>query len=351
MYSKRNAFIEIIFSLLGFIVLITILSLYLEYTIFPPVNAGWVKNYRDLTVSSILTLWTIIVAALVYYLGRKDEKYYGFSGWQIITFGIKSWQKRYVAAILFIELIFTLLYIIIWSSAAVVLTIITLLALLLCTFYIVAVSTQSDYLSIQIKELLDAAVSEAAQNDTCRELMTLLRNLDYSKETDVDFLLDILEYCFYPGTGKTEKKKLRILSGSVRFALLSMSPDAAEIFIKNLLLKVNDIDFRTAVIFPVQELQEQDYALEAADMISVTGNTADYGTLLQRMIVCEIWLEGKSNIHWRQPYILEYLNLLGGKLLQQDINNMLDFYLRILAYQHDKPPVQSGLQRIMELQV
>lgn len=361
MYSKKNDFVETMLEFWAFIIFMTAFSMWFKHTVFSYDFGSYRELFQSITISAMLTLWTIIVAVLVYYLGRKDEKFYGFSGWQILSFGMTVWQKRCASVFLFMELIFTLLFIVFWCPAAVVLTVVILLFALACSFYIVAVGTQPEYLNVQIKEMLTAAAIRTTQGDTCRELMTVLRNLDYSREADTDFLLEILEYCFCPaaddGKGDTGDKKsvrkesLWLLYRAVRYALLSMDKDTAEIFIKNFLLKSNDIDLRTVLIFPVQELQEQGLDIKAEELISVIEEEyEDNKKLILRMIVYEIWLEEKRGIHWRNVYIVEYIHLLEDRLMSGDIDEMLAFYMQICAYQNENVTVQNGIQRIMELQ-
>lgn len=155
-------------------------------------------------ISSLLVIWSLIAAILVYYLGRKDEKFYGLSSWEVISNGLCKWEKRIICIILFVELWLCLAAIPADYPITLVCIAVFLLISLAYSFHIVFRGTKPEIITYHLKELLKKSVHNVQKGAECRELDIVLRNIDFSVEEQQDFLLSILKECFYSDVSKNK---------------------------------------------------------------------------------------------------------------------------------------------------
>lgn len=168
----------------------------------------WAEKFfdysEDIMISSLLVIWSLIAAILVYYLGRKDEKFYGLSSWEVISNGLCKWEKRIICIILFVELWLCLAAIPADYPITLVCIAVFLLISLAYSFHIVFRGTKPEIITYHLKELLKKSVHNVQKGAECRELDIVLRNIDFSVEEQQDFLLSILKECFYSDVSKNK---------------------------------------------------------------------------------------------------------------------------------------------------
>lgn len=366
--TKLRVLFGIIPTALGVLNFIGIAVCMIIDHIFNP-EMQWVRRmFRSpddtVMIPSLLALWALIAAILVYYLGRKDETLYGLSGWGIISCCMQTWQKVIVCFALFADLCLSIFLIIKWSPFTSVYIAGFLLLALLYSFYVVAAGTRRDTMLQLVKILLKQEVSHTRQGSDCKELKTVLSSLDYTMEEDVDFLSEILEVCFLPDEycGKEKDKTvvsfetLRGLYRSIRLVIPMMEEKTAVLFVRNLLSETHNLDVWSAVGFPLLELQEQGEGPDIQEVISgLAEDIENFRKLLLRMIVYEIYLEERGKRRWRAMFIEEYVSLLDSVVTRQDIEYMVEFWVQLYEYTREvtgqeKLFTQMELRRVMDLE-
>ncbi len=316
-------------------------------------------------ISALLALWALVMAPLVYYLGRKDESFYGLSNWSVISCHLVIWEKRMICIALFADLCLSIFMIIIWCPITSVCIAVFLLTALAYSLYEIAMGTRSDIMILHLKELLKIKISSVKTGDECEELKMFLRNIDCTKEEDIDFLSEIIRYVFFRDKNdEKEKIPLWMLYRVIYFIIPRMKNNDMQIlFIKNILGQTKELDEQTAVLLPLFEFWESDEAPHIRDILTAIseynyGDEQSYRRLILRMLVYEIYLEEKSFRRWRKIYMYEFTKYLGAPVKQKDIVYMLRFWEQIYEYKRECFKKESNetfftgieMKRILELE-
>lgn len=86
---------------------------------------NWFIDYSPLmdegtVIASLLVVWTFITAVMIFYMERKDQRYYGIRQWEIVSFDMSKCVKRSFFLLFFIELLVLMIapFIKLWITIA-----------------------------------------------------------------------------------------------------------------------------------------------------------------------------------------------------------------------------------------
>lgn len=311
-------------------------------------------NYStELMITSLLAVWAMIAAVLVFYLGKKDENLCGLSCWNIISYRLKRGQRRFICAVLFADLCICIMSIVRPCPITLVGMAVILLTALGYSIYTVIVGTRRDVIIWHLKEKLAEEVKNDGADWECSDLKIVAGNLDYSREEDNDLMLEIIDRCFENTKVKEECEEKEYSALWMLYRLLCFiipkmpDKDLRALFARSLLGRFSDTDIWTVTVFALAELQGQDTAPDILRVAAAIGaDKQRFRELILRLIVYELYLESKTNTCFRDIYITAYIEILGGALARKDIEEMLSFYTQlyksVVSHKGDATGLQPG---------
>ena len=279
-------------------------------------------------ISSLLVVWTFLTAIIIYYLGRKDEKFCGLRNSQVIFGSVHEKKILYMGIIFLAELLLLLFSAIIHLPITLVAFAIILPITTFYVFWMVMQSTDDQVLKLRLKQMIQNSVRK--KNDT---IHSVLLQWDYSQGESLSVLREILKVYFNEIVKNSEawsyKEELEHIR--VVFEKLSDHGEQRKFFkilvgdmAKNGKAKTN-VDVFT--IFLCGGLQySENYAISfCRDLVAAIEENDIRRQLILRGIVYNKYIETCTGKRNRQLVQNELRNLLHEGISKEEQKNTLLF--------------------------
>lgn len=153
---------------------------------------GRLENNASTFIGSLLTIWTVLAAALIFYMEKKEIKLRGIRNWDILTYGISQTVRRWTVAALFSELFLALFLQIIYVRFILPLLGALIFLTLLLVFGIVFEATNEVFIENKLREIIKKEFEKpnAAENSVI--IKKFCASFRDASEDNLDFLISIL---------------------------------------------------------------------------------------------------------------------------------------------------------------
>lgn len=283
---------------------------------------------EGLLISSLLVVWTFLTAIIIYYLGRKDEKFCGLRNSQIIFESVHEKKILYMGMAFFAELLLLLF-------AAIINLPITLVALAvvlpITAFYVLRIvvqSTDDQKLKLKLEQMVRNGVQK--KNNAIHKV---LLQWDYLQWESLGVLREILKVYFdevvkssETWSYKEEMEHIRVI-----FDRLTNADEQRKFFkilvsemSKNGEAKTN-VDVFTTFICGGLQYSEKHVISFCRDLISAIEENSIRRQLILRGIVYNKYIESCTGKRNRQLVQNELRNMIQGGISEEEQKNILLF--------------------------
>lgn len=308
---------------------------------------SWIHKFYDLILSSettsmvelLLAIWTFVTAVIIFYLGKKDELLYGISNWNIVENYLNKIDKFFILFVLFFDLALVLMSLIIKISISLFCLGFWLVVISLYVFLFVLKCTDMDNVSKHLKLIIQIRyVRRTDKKDLDDYLLQILRNIDYEKEDDLDFLLDLIEKLFGKVNISFENSYRIAISIYIRIT----NQEARILFIKNIIKAICQFqdkknEYLSAVLMPIFEYEKGNLVGMLNNIISGIPDEKERRRILVRSIVYNGYLDVKSKSRDR-VIICEQLRRQLINISEDEISDAKEFYWNLFE--------ENGLRNI-----
>lgn len=239
---------------------------------------NWFIDYSPLmdegtVIASLLVVWTFITAVMIFYMERKDQRYYGIRQWEIVSFDMSKCVKRSFFLLFFIELLVLMIapFIKLWITIAYfcILYPVTAACVLAFVSWVTGdKAIQERYISLVKEQCRHICPASGTLDKDIPALYAYLKNIPNFREEDWDQVLEVLAGVFVQPFNNEDIQK-RMSTGkqcyeTVQYILDNSTDTAAKKeFLKKLALRTetdkkvgqHPMDILTALLLPAVEIK------------------------------------------------------------------------------------------------
>lgn len=283
---------------------------------------------QGIVIASLLVVWTFMTALILYYIGKKDERFYGIRNWKIAIQTLGPWQKRGIVAVLGLVLLLLLL-------AGIVKLPVTLTALSVLLFvtagymlWTVIKMSDEDVLKQELTIWIGSVYEPSAWKRAC---LGLLKDMDCSDQNSLEFLSEIIIDSFIDMTNRRQQLEFYKLSSVIIWTTERIDYSGFRLlFLKNLADRMvkrcpEAVDFFTAVMITAME-SKGDPAAEFRDVLSVIPGADIRNTLVIRALVYNTYIEARMGKACRMPVQKRLRHLLATPIGAAEKTDAVKFW-------------------------